>query len=84
MAKSNISADEMGRFRIFHMAAGQILPLLEEEHQSAYEKLLYAFREGSTDLISLVAQCNALFQIIDLIKVRARLYEELANKSNTP
>lgn len=45
--------------KIIAIASPVLIPLLEKRRKSSYEKLLSAFREGKTDLVSLTAELNA-------------------------
>jgi len=75
--------EQLNEYRVFHLAAGAILPLIETMHQSAYEKLLAKFREGATELTNSVARVEALYSLLEEIKTKATTYEHHISKRST-
>lgn len=51
--------------RILAMAAPTLLPILQSRRDSAYERLLGEFRQGNTNNLAMVAECNAYSSIIE-------------------
>lgn len=73
--------DELNELRLFYLASDAILPLIREQANNSYEKLLNRFREGETNLLPLVAQCSAQQSLIDDIHDKLALYESI-NQEN--
>ena len=72
--------EQLNEYRIFNLAAGAILPLIESMHQNAYEKLLANFREGKAELTNSVARAEALYSLLEEIKAIAATYEHYTAK----
>lgn len=78
-----MNPEQLNELRLFYLASGAILPLIEEAHDEAYLKLLAKFREGETNLLPLVASCNAQQSLIEDIKTKLELYETINNKEQS-
>lgn len=72
-----MNPEQLNELRLFYLASNAILPLLEEQRNEAYLKLINRFREGDTNLLPLVAQCSALSQLLEEIEVKLNLYESI-------
>lgn len=77
-----MNQDTLNQCRVFHLAAEAILPLVDDMHNNAYEKLVSKFRNGQTELIADIARLEALSTLKEEIINKARLYETYAAKEN--
>lgn len=73
---------ELNQARIFNIASQEMLPLIEDMRKTAYDKLLAEFRNGSKDLLTLVAQLAALQNLIDEIQTKQELFNHYATKGS--
>ncbi len=65
-----MTQEELNEARVLHMTAHALLPLLEEKHEHAYDRLLGAFRSGSTENLALLAECNAYRSLIEEVNYK--------------
>jgi len=75
--------EQLNDYRIFHLAAQQIVPLIESMHKDTLEKLLTNFREGETNLLSSVAKLEALHSLLEEIHFKSKTYEHHLSKRST-
>lgn len=77
-----MTEDQLNEYRVFHLAADVMVPLLKTQQSSAIERLLSRFRSGVTDLLSDVAKLEALYTLEEEISAKARTYEHHLEKRN--
>lgn len=71
---------ELNQARIFNIAAGEMLPLIESMRDDAYEAMLSQFNAGEKDLLVPIAKLHALQTLIDDIKTKIDLFNHAATK----
>lgn len=72
--------DRLNEYRVFHLTAQTILPLLRDMHTIAEHKMISKFRSGNHDLVAEVAKVEAIHSLIEDITHKAKAYERLASK----
>lgn len=75
-----MNEEKLNEYRIFHLAAQTVIPLIETMHKDAYERLINKFREGSTELTNSVARLEALYALLEEIKTKSKTYEHHLSK----
>lgn len=60
--------DRLNRLRTLQMVAHILIPMIEERHNEAYERLLGDFRNGSTENLARIAECNAYMSLLEEIR----------------
>ena len=78
-----MNPDDLNRFRVFNLSAQTFLPLLEEMQTNAFEKLIYAYRDGEVELVAQVAKVESLYALKEEIITKAKMYEHHASKETT-
>jgi len=76
-----MTTDELNEMRVLYLAASAIIPLLETRHKDAYDKLLGEFRQGETNNLARLAECNAYSSILEDISCKIQNYENLEGES---
>ncbi len=77
-----MNSEELSELRLFYLASNAILPLINDQHSQAYDRLLTRFRSGETNLLSSIAECSAHKTLIEEIENKLHLYETI-NQENT-
>jgi len=75
-----VNPDKLNQYRVFHLAADAILPLIDDMHTQAYEKMVSKFRNGQHELIPDIARLEALYSLKEEIITKAKQYEMYASK----
>lgn len=75
-----MNPEKLNEYRVFHLAAQAILPLIQEMHDNAYGKLMSKMRDGQKDLLADVARVEAIFTLKEDIMSKAKQYEMYATK----
>lgn len=75
-----MTEDEKREYQVLHLAAGSLLPILEQRLTLAKNKLLSAYRAGKSgqDLNGPVAKFAEAHDVIQDIKRKIETYEALA------
>ncbi len=60
---------ELNRLRTLQAVSTVLVPMIEDMHSIAYERLLANFRNGSTENLADLARCDAYQSILEQIKV---------------
>lgn len=81
MAKE-ITQEQMEDYRLTHLTAQVLLPLLEKKQQVAYSRLMGEFRNSRTADLALVAECNAYTSILEEITSKIKIYERLSKEKS--
>jgi uncharacterized protein YbgA (DUF1722 family) len=82
MSDKKTTEQKLNEARVFHIAAEQLLPLVEERQLRSMEKLIAEFRSGQTNLITAVAQLDAYTTIIEEIRAKETVFNHLIDKHN--
>lgn len=78
--KKDLSSEQLNEYRVLHITASSLLPLLEKRKEVAYQKLIGEFRNSKTADLALVAECNAYTSLLDEIGSKLAAYERLSKE----
>jgi len=72
-----MNEQEINEMRMLSLSAHVLVPMIEDLHKYAYEKLLAEFRNGNIECVALIATCNAYKMLLEEIEIKLNNYENM-------